>query len=95
MIAMKGCIHERFIDSFSIKGFKSIENIDEFKLSDLNFIVSASGVGKSNFIQIFDLLNALAFGNLDRYVKQKGGADIFLPFQLARICYRLLKTRVL
>ena len=66
------------IDSFSIKGFKSIENISEFKLNDLNVIVGANGVGKSNFIQVFDLLNALAFGNLDRYVKQKGGADNFL-----------------
>lgn len=66
------------IDSFSIKSFKSIENINEFKLNDLNVIVGANGVGKSNFIQIFDFLNALAFGNLDRYVQQKGGAANFL-----------------
>lgn len=48
---MKGAIKK-----ISINGFKSIRELREFELRDLNIIIGANGSGKSNFVQVFQLL---------------------------------------
>ncbi|MGB7512416.1 MAG: AAA family ATPase [Pelodictyon phaeoclathratiforme] len=45
---MKGAIKK-----ISISGFKSIRELKEFELRDLNIIIGANGSGKSNFVQVF------------------------------------------
>ncbi|MBB1440951.1 AAA family ATPase [Shewanella sp. SG41-4] len=62
------------LDKVTIKGFKSIESLEEFELKALNIIVGANGAGKSNFIAFFKLLNALIDGNLNRFIRDSGGA---------------------
>lgn len=44
---MKGAIKK-----ISINGFKSIRELHEFELRDLNIIIGANGSGKSNFVQV-------------------------------------------
>lgn len=69
------------VDKISIKGFKSIKNIVDFKLSrGINILVGANGVGKSNFIGVFKLLNQIINKNLQIYVGKNAGAEKFLYF---------------
>ncbi|MGD9824724.1 AAA family ATPase [Desulfobacter sp.] len=70
---MKGAL-----DKLTVKGFKSIKELNEFKLGDLNVIIGANGAGKSNFVQIFRMLMAMTQKNLSRFILERGGADNFL-----------------
>lgn len=70
---MKGAIHK-----LSIAGFKSIRELNDLELKDLNVIIGANGSGKSNFVQVFKLLMAMTQKNLQRFVLENGGADNFL-----------------
>ena len=66
------------LDKVTIKGFKSIQKLEDFELNALNIIVGANGAGKSNFIAFFKLLGALIDGNLNRFVRDNGGASDLL-----------------
>ena len=67
------------IKSITVEGFKSIRELKDFELNNLNIIVGANGAGKSNFIQIFRMLLAMSQGTFQNYIKMNGGADAF-PF---------------
>jgi predicted ATPase len=66
------------LDKLTIKGFKSINELVDFELKKLNVVVGANGAGKSNLISFFKLLRALINGNLNRYVRDSGGASDLL-----------------
>lgn len=62
----------------SIEGFKSIRKLLNFELRPLNILVGANGAGKSNFVDFFRLLRAMADERLVSYVNENGKADSFL-----------------
>jgi predicted ATPase len=62
----------------TIRGFKSIERLDDFPLGKLNVLIGANGAGKSNFVEFFAMLRALADESLQKFVNQRGGGDGFL-----------------
>lgn len=62
----------------TLSGYKSIAEMKDFELRDLNVLIGANGAGKSNFISLFKLMAALADGNLQSYVQQQGGPDALL-----------------
>ena len=66
------------INNISIKGFKSLKEINRFELGNLNIIIGANGSGKSNFIQIFHMLSAIAQNGFSKFILERGGADNFL-----------------
>lgn len=74
------------LDKVSIKGFKSIKDLDEFHLKNLNVFIGGNGAGKSNFIDFFRLLRAmmelslpeLKDANLRSYITDNGGIDSLL-----------------
>jgi predicted ATPase len=68
----------RPIDKITLKGFKSIRELEDFPLRNLNILIGANGAGKSNFIDFFRLLRAMADEDLQGYVLKHGGADGFL-----------------
>jgi predicted ATPase len=68
------------LDEISIKGYKSIQSLQSFKLTPLNILIGANGAGKSNFIGLFDLLYQIIASNLQITVAKSGGADSFLHF---------------
>ena len=68
------------LDFITIKGYKSIRELEKFPLGSLNILIGANGSGKSNFISTFRLLNQILDGNLQRFVGQSGGADALLYF---------------
>lgn len=68
---------KRQLTRIRIKGFKSIEDAD-IDLNMINVLIGSNGSGKTNFISIFSLLQAIITGDLQNYVARKGGPDTFL-----------------
>jgi predicted ATPase len=68
------------VDSLSVFGYKSIRELKDFKLNDLNMLIGANGAGKSNFINLFRLLNQMYEQQLQLYVAVQGGPDALLHF---------------
>jgi predicted ATPase len=68
------------LESITVRGFKSIESIEDLKLGAINIIIGPNGSGKSNFIGVFSFLNAIREGRLQEYVLKAGGANRILYF---------------
>ncbi|MBT9098351.1 AAA family ATPase [Methylovulum psychrotolerans] len=68
------------VSSLTIMGYKSIRELRDFPLSNLNVLIGANGAGKSNFIGFFRLLAEIAEQNLQLYVQTQGGPDSLLHF---------------
>lgn len=74
------------LDKLTIKGFKSIQALEDFELTNLNVLIGGNGAGKSNFIDFFRMLRAmmelplpgLDNASLRAYVADGGGSDDFL-----------------
>lgn len=61
----------------TVKGFKSIKSLVDFELGHLNVIVGANGAGKSNFVQIFEMLRAMCMKGFQSFVFEHGEAKSF------------------
>lgn len=68
------------VHSLSITGYKSIRELKDFKLDNLNVLIGANGAGKSNFINLFRLLNEMYEQQFQIYVQKQGGPDALLHF---------------
>ena len=68
----------RQLDRISIKGFKSIRNLDDLELRPLNVLIGANGAGKSNFVEVFRMLDAIVHQQLQGYILKRGSGDGFL-----------------
>ncbi len=68
------------IDMLTIQGFKSIRSLDKLQLNNLNVLIGANGVGKSNFVSYFRMLHELVEGRLQVWTSKQGGADRVLSF---------------
>lgn len=66
------------LDTLTIKGFRSIQNLEDFELKNLNVFIGANGSGKSNLIEFFRLLRNVIDGNLQSYIQSGGGISDFL-----------------
>ncbi|MBA4366185.1 MAG: recombinase RecF [Desulfobacterium sp.] len=69
---------EDSLDKLTIRGFKSIRALEDFELKDLNVFIGGNGAGKSNLIDFFRLLRQIIDGNLNEYIKSRGGISDFL-----------------
>ncbi len=65
------------LKTLTIRGFRSIELLEEFYLGRLTVMIGANGSGKSNFVDFFRMLRAIADGGFQQFVKKHGGADGF------------------
>src|SRR5438552_18995970 len=68
------------LESITIKGFKSIAEVEKLPLRAINVVIGPNGSGKSNFIEVFSFLHAIREGHLQAYVIKAGGADKVLHF---------------
>ena len=68
------------IRTITIEGFRSIAELRDLQLRSLNVLIGANGSGKSNFLGVFKLLQAIRAGELQNYVARAGGADRILHF---------------
>ncbi|MFM2344085.1 MAG: hypothetical protein RLZZ210_695 [Pseudomonadota bacterium] len=67
------------IEEITIQGYKSIKELNNFKLNRLNVLIGANGSGKSNFLSLFELLRNICKKN-HQFINIKGGCDRFLHF---------------
>jgi predicted ATPase len=70
----------RTLERITVEGYKSIRELRDFELGDLNVLIGANGAGKSNFLSVFKMLRALATKRLQLFVGQSGGSDFLLHF---------------
>lgn len=66
------------LQNIKIEGFKSIKTLD-LKLSPINLLIGSNGVGKSNFISFFKLVNNIYEQRLQQY-SLKSGVDNLLYY---------------
>jgi len=67
------------LDILKLQGYKSIKNI-EVKFNNLNILIGANGVGKSNFIGFFNFMRQLIHKELELTIAKMGGANKVLHF---------------
>ncbi len=65
------------LDHLAIRGFKSVRLAD-FELRPLNVLIGPNGTGKTNFIDLFQMLANMAAGRLQIFVAKQGGPDRLL-----------------
>ena len=68
------------ISQLSIRGFKSIQRLEEFEMTDINVLIGANGAGKSNFVSFFEMLNEMMAGRLQSWTQKQGSADRIVSF---------------
>lgn len=66
------------ITKLTIRGFKSIQNLNEFELGNLNVLIGANGSGKSNLISWFEMMKELTDHRLQNWIGKQGGANRIL-----------------
>lgn len=65
------------LDKLTIKGFKSIKELVDFRLNNLNVFIGGNGAGKSNFIEFFRMISAMMkLDGLKEFIA--GNADTYL-----------------
>lgn len=70
----------KFIQKLTIENFKSIKELKDFELHNINILIGSNGAGKSNFLNFFNLLKNLVDARLVDYVQKQGGADSVLTY---------------
>ena len=68
------------LDWITVRGFKSIKDVERLKLEPINVLIGPNGSGKSSFIEVFSFLRAIRMGRLQHYVGTAGGAEHILHF---------------
>ncbi len=68
------------LERISLKGFRSIKELDDFTFGPITVLVGANGSGKSNLIGFFRMMNEMMLGGLQRFIQDGGGGSNFLHF---------------
>ncbi len=70
------------LKSINLKGYKSIDSISgaSIEFGDITILLGANGVGKSNLVSFFSMLNHMMNGSLQNYIAEQGYADSLLHF---------------
>ena len=66
------------LTKLTLRGFKSIRVLEDFRPASLNILIGPNGAGKSNFISFFRMLSWMTTEALQMHVAQSGGAASFL-----------------
>ena len=66
------------LDKLTVRGYKSIKELEDFEFRALNVLIGANGSGKSNLLSLFRLVGALTEGGLQVYIQKQGGPDALL-----------------
>ncbi len=62
------------LKKLTIKGFKSIESLEDFEMRNLNILIGANGAGKSNFVEFFRILRETTKENLGSFL----GSEVWI-----------------
>ncbi len=70
----------RTLERITVTGYKSIRELQDFALGDLNVLIGANGAGKSNFLSVIKLLKELSRKRFQQFIANEGYADAVLYF---------------
>ncbi|MDO5844457.1 MAG: AAA family ATPase [Methanocorpusculum sp.] len=62
-----------------IEGYKSIKST-EIEFGDINIILGANSVGKSNIMSVIELIKSVYEGTLEKLIKESGGANAYFHY---------------
>ncbi len=70
------------LNNIELKGYKSVNGAGQTLPinDDITILIGANGVGKSNIVSFFQLLNYAMSGSLQTYIGENGFADAFLYY---------------
>ncbi|MBF0564975.1 MAG: AAA family ATPase [Nitrospirae bacterium] len=69
------------LQSINLRGFKSIGPEGQLiEFGDITVLIGANGVGKSNFVSFFNMLDSMMTGRLQSYVGRNGFASSLLHY---------------
>ena len=68
------------IKQLTIKGFKSIKELNALPLGQLNVLIGANGAGKSNFVSYVRMLHEMMGQRLQRWTRKQASADRIVSF---------------
>lgn len=70
------------LNNIELKGYKSINNEGQTLPinDDITVLIAANGVGKSNLVSFFQLLNYAMTESLQIYIEENSFADAFLYY---------------
>lgn len=70
------------LNNIELKGYKSVSDAGQILPinADVTVLIGANGVGKSNIVSFFQLLNCAMSGSLQTYIGENGFADAFLYY---------------
>jgi predicted ATPase len=72
------------IQKLTVKGYKSIQLLENFELRPLNVLIGANGAGKSNFISLFRFLASVVGDNFAVDVQKWGGPEALFHYGTKR-----------
>ncbi|GAG40198.1 unnamed protein product, partial [marine sediment metagenome] len=75
------------ISKLTIKGYKSIRNLEDFELRNINILIGPNGAGKSNFLSFFELLKATLEDN-EQEISKLGTANrlFYMGSKVTKAC---------
>jgi predicted ATPase len=62
------------ISKLTIKGYKSIRNLENFELRNINILIGPNGAVKSNFVSFFEFVREIAVKEMQLFIGKNGGA---------------------
>lgn len=68
------------IEHLTIKGFKSIKELNRLELRRLNVLIGSNGSGKSNFLAYFRMLSEMMAERLQNWTTNQGTSDRIVSF---------------
>jgi len=76
------------ISKLTIKGYKSIRNLENFELRNLNILIGPNGSGKSNFLSFFELLKAALSEDSEKEISKFGTASrlFYMGSKVTKTC---------
>lgn len=66
------------VHNIAIRGFKTIRQLESFALRPLNVLIGQNGAGKTNFINLFQMLESSSRLDLQSFVAEQGGPQDLL-----------------
>ena len=76
------------ITKLTIKGYKSIRNLENFELRNLNILIGPNGSGKSNFLSFFEIVRATLSENSEEEISKFGTANrlFYMGSKVTKTC---------
>ncbi len=66
------------IHRLTIRGFRSIRQLEDFEMRSLNVLIGANGSGKSNLIEFLEMLTSFVRESFQSFSRERGGARTLL-----------------